>query len=359
MNPPSDEAGPKSVRGFSGRVPWPLISEFKDGDEVVACFLVRESRKLQTRANQPYIRLILGDRTGTIEGVIWEDIERWEAVCIPKDVVGVRGTVSFYRDKPQLRITGIETLKPEPGDLDHLVPASRRPRELMERELDAHIASVKERGLRNLLRRCLGKDTPMGRAFREHPAATRNHHAYLHGLLEHTLSVTGACQHLAAHYQEQGIQVDRDLLITGALLHDIGKTEELEGPPAPQYTTPGRLLGHIVIGIQRVGEAGALVDGLSSERLLLVQHLIASHQGKPEWDSPRVPQILEGFILHYADDLDARMNQVTSALAEVEPGEWSSYERSLARSLYQPKESPRAGAMDSLLNDSVIDLFRG
>ena len=359
MTPSSGEKNARTVRAFSERVPWLLISEFGDGDEVSACFVVRESRKLQTRANQPYLRLILGDRTGTIEGVIWEDIERWEAVCVPKEIVGVHGAVSFYREKPQLRITGIEKLSAEPGDLEYLLPASRRPRELMERELEAHIASVKERGLRNLLRRCLGKDAPMGRAFREHPAATKNHHAYLHGLLEHTLSVTGACQHLAAHYQDQGIRVDRDLLITGALLHDIGKIEELEGPPAPQYTTPGRLLGHIVIGIQRVGEAAALVEDLSQERLLLVQHLIASHQGKPEWDSPRVPQIIEGFILHYADDLDARINQVTTALTDVDPGEWSAYDRSLGRSLYQPKESPRAGGSNSALDDSVIDLFRG
>lgn len=356
-SPETPEA--RNPLAFCGKVPWRFISEFKDGEEVAACFVIREARKLQTRANQPYIKLVLGDRTGTIEGVIWEEIERWESVCVPKDVVGVRGTVSFYKEKPQLRITAIEKLSPSPGDLDHLLPISRRPRELMERELEAHIASVKDRGLRNLLRRCLGKDTTMGRAFREHPAATRNHHAYLHGLLEHTLSVAGSCIHLAEHYQGQGVQVDRDLLITGALLHDIGKTEELEGPPAPQYTTAGRLLGHIVIGIQRIGETGASIDGLTSERLLLVQHLIASHQGKPEWDSPRVPQILEGFILHYADDLDARLNQVTSALAETEPGEWSSYERSLGRSLYQPKESSRAGVNDPAFDDSVIDLFRG
>lgn len=358
MSQSGDEAGLRDIRAFFGRFPRRLISELTDGEEVVACFLVHGTRKLQTRANQPYIRLVLGDRTGTIDGVIWEDVERWEGVCLPKDVVGVRGSVSFYRDKPQLRITGIEKLRPGPGDLEHLVPTSHRPRELMERELEAHIASVKDRGLRNLLRRCLGKDTKMGRAFREHPAATRNHHPYMYGLLEHTLSVTGSCVRLAEHYQEQGIQVDRDLLVTGALLHDVGKTEELEGPPAPQYTTPGRLLGHIVIGIQRVGEIGAQIDDLTPERLLLVQHLIASHQGKPEWDSPRVPQIIEGFILHYADDLDARINQVSAAVADLEPGEWSAYERSLARSIYLP-EGASKGGNDPSFDDAVIDLFRG
>jgi 3'-5' exoribonuclease len=182
----------------------------------------------------------------------------------------------------------------------------------------------------------------------------------MYGLLEHTLSVTGNCQRMAEHYREQGYAIDRDLLITGALLHDIGKTEELEGPPAPAYTTPGRLLGHIVLGIHRVGQQGALIDELPEDRLLLVQHLIASHQGKPEWDSPRVPQTMEALILHYADDLDAKMNQAAHALEDVDPGEWSSYDRSLGRQMYLPPRPGRsAGGSGPGLDDSVIDLFRG
>jgi 3'-5' exoribonuclease len=230
----------------------------------------------------------------------------------------------------------------------------------MERELDAYIGSIRDRPLRSLLRRCLGRETATGRAFRQHSAATRNHHAYLYGLLEHTLSVTGVCLRLAEHYKEQGVLLDRDLLIAGALLHDIGKTVEIDAPPAPAYTTPGKLLGHIVIGINLVGKEGAQVAGLSEERLLLVQHLIASHQGKPEWDSPRVPQTLEAFVLHHADDLDAKRNQVASALADVQPGEWSDYDRKLGRSLYLPGR-PNAGGSgaNGEWDDSVIDLFRG
>lgn len=347
------------VRTFCGRVPWPLIAELADGDEVLGCFVVRESRKLQTKTNQPYLRLVLGDRSGTIEAVIWEDVDRWAEICAPREVVGIRGRVSVYQDRPQLRITTVEPVLATPSDLEYLFPASKRDRDLMERELDAHIGSVTDRPLRVLLRRCLGRDTTVGRAFREYPAATRNHHAYVGGLLEHTLSVTGSCQRLLEHYREQGVHLDRDLLITGALLHDIGKTLELEGFPSPAYTTAGRLLGHIAIGIELVGREGAQIDGLTEERLLLVQHLIASHQGKPEWDS-RLPQILEALVLHYADDLDAKMNQAGASLAGLEPGTWSEYDRSLGRSIYLPGR-PGGGASGAASgsDDPVIDLFRG
>lgn len=360
MNPFDAEAGHRDPRAFCGRVPWTTIDELADGDDVVACYVVHECRKLQTKANQPYLRLVLGDRTGSIEAVAWDDAERWEALCAPKAVVGVRGKVSLYQERPQLRIASVEALRTGPSDLEHLLPASKRDRTLMERELDAHIASTKDAGLRALLRRCLGRESATGQAFREHPAASRNHHAYLSGLLEHTLSVAGICERLVEHYREQGVRLDRDLLIAGALLHDIGKIEELEAPPAPSYTTAGRLLGHIVLGIALVGREGAQVAALPPERLLLVQHLIASHQGRPEWDSPRVPQMFEALVLHYADDLDAKMNQAGATLAGVEPGDWSEYDRSLARAFYQP---PRAGEGGSGRagdpGDSVIDLFRG
>lgn len=351
---------PLDPRGFCGRLPWPLIVELAEGDEVVACYVLRETRRLQTRQNQPYLRLILGDRSGTIDGYVWEEIERWEASCTPRTVVGVRGRVTFYQQRPQLRVISVEPVRASAADLEYLLPASRRDRDLMERELDAQIASVKDRPLRALLRRCLGRDTPLGRAFREHPAATRNHHAYLYGLLEHTLSVAAICDRLVEHYREQGTTLDRDLLITGALLHDLGKVKELNPPPSPTYTTPGRLLGHIVLGIEIVGREGSRIPELSPDRLLLVQHLIASHQGKPEWDSPRVPQMLEALALHYADDLDAKMNQARNTLEGVEPGEWSNYDRSLGRWLYQPERAGqgRSGGAGGI-DDSVIDLFRG
>jgi 3'-5' exoribonuclease len=350
---------PTDATAFCGSVPWTLIEALADGDDVRACYVVRESRKLQTKSNQDYLRLVLGDRSGTIEGVIWEDVDTWAGVCLVKAIVGVRGRVSFYQNRPQLRINAVVPIRASASDLSLLLQCSPRDRGQMEKELDELIGSVRERPLSALLRRCLGADTESGSAFRQHPAATRNHHAYVSGLLEHTLSVATACGRLAEHYEAQGVELDRDLLITGALLHDIGKVQELEGPPAPAYTTEGRLLGHIVLGMQLVERQGREVSGLTPDRLLLVQHLIASHQGKPEWDSPRVPQTLEALVLHYADDLDAKMNQAKAALNGVPAGAWSEYERALGRSFFRP--DPQRSGIPVRSSDSaedVIDLFR-
>ncbi|MBW3629631.1 MAG: HD domain-containing protein [Gemmatimonadetes bacterium] len=344
-------------RSFCGGYPWPLIGELADGADVTACYLVYESRRLESRSNKPYLRLLLGDRSGTIEGMVWDDVDRWEPLCLAESVVGVRARVGSYQEKLQLKVSLVEPLRTAAEDMEYLLPASRRPRERMEAELDTLIASVSDRGLRKLLVRCLGRGSETGRAFRVHPAAKRNHHAYLCGLLEHTVSVATVCARLAAHYQEQGVKVDRDLLLAGALLHDIGKLRELKGFPGAGYTDEGQLLGHVVIGIQMVGREGERVSSLRAERLLLLQHLIASHQGKPEWESPKAPQILEGLLLHYADDLDAKINQVTTLLAGVPAGEWSGYDRTLARSFFHAPEIATSEEVEPVSADDAVELF--
>jgi 3'-5' exoribonuclease len=352
-----------SPRTFCGGYPWPLIDQLADGVEVTACYLVHESRRLESKANKPYLRLLLGDRSGTIEGVVWDDVQRWEPLCPAESIVGVRARVGSYQEKLQLKVSAVEPLRTDAADLEYLLPASRRPRERMEAELDALIGSVSDRGLRKLLLRCLGRGTELGRSFRVHPAAKRNHHAYLCGLLEHSVSVATVCSRLADHYREQGVRVDRDLLVTGALLHDLGKLRELKGVPGAGYTNEGQLLGHIVIGIQMVGREGERLAHLPPERLLLLQHLIASHQGKPEWESPKAPQILEAILLHYADDLDAKLNQIGTLLAGVPSGEWSGYDRNLARSFFQPPEIAASSGVEPVSPDEAvelfIDLFRG
>ena len=326
-----------STRAFCGDgYPWPLIRELADGADVAACYLVLESRRLETKQSKPYLRLVLGDSTGSIDAMVWEDAERLEPVCAPEAFVGVRARVGRYQDRLQLKVATVEAVSLESGDYELLLPASPRPREVMERELAALVASVRDPGLNALLRRCLGRSTETGRAYRTHPAAKRNHHAYVGGLLEHSLSVAGSCSRLAEHYADQGVAVDRDLLVTAALLHDIGKLRELNGYPANAYTTEGKLLGHIVIGIQMVAREAEAIPEIGDERRLLLLHLIASHQGRPEWDSPRVPQVIEALILHYADDLDAKVNQAGSLVSGVEAGEWTAYDRSLERSFFRP-----------------------
>jgi 3'-5' exoribonuclease len=337
------------AKSFCGDAfPWPLIGELADGEDVTAIYLVLESRRAETRTNKPYLKLVLGDSSGTIDAMVWEEADRWEPFCAVEAVVGVRGRVGSFQDRLQLRVQSVVAIAASPEDMARLLPASRRSRDVMERELASLVASVEDPGLRTLLERCLGTETEMGAVFRSHPAAKRNHHAYLSGLLEHSLSVAGACDRLVAHYRESGVALDRDLLITGALLHDIGKLRELKGFPGVVYTTEGQLLGHIVIGIQMVSREAESIVQISRERLLHLLHLIASHQGRPEWDSPKVPQMLEALVLHYADDLDAKVNQAASLLDGVAAGEWSAYDRSFARSFLRSTQEPSASAPAAL-----------
>ncbi len=351
-------------RGFCGEAfPWPLVAELADGRDVVACYLVHEKQRRETKAAKPFLSLVLGDRTGTVQAVVWDEAERLDRLFDVDDVVGVRARASVYQDRLQLTVASLQPLAAAEDDLAFFLPASPRDRGEMARELDRLVDSVREAPLRALLQRCVGKNSSLGRAFRLHPAAKRNHHAYIGGLMEHSLSVARACDTLAAHYAAQGAALDRDLLVTGALLHDLGKVRELRAERTFGYTDEGQLLGHIVIGIGIVAREAEGIPGLPPETLLHLQHLIASHQGRHEWASPKVPQTLEALVLHYADDLDSKMNPAISLLAGVGGGGWSAYDRNLERSLYRPPTIPPSGEVEPVAPAEIagvlIDLFRG
>jgi len=338
--------------------PWPAVQELREGAWVAGCYYVESRQLRRTRQDKPYLRLKLCDRSGALEGRVWEDADRIHALVPVGAFVGVRGRLEVFNGEVQLNLEELTPIRVSPDELDLFLPRSPRPSDAMERELEALIASVQDRGLRALLRRLLDRDTETGRAFRRAPAAKRNHHAYLGGLLEHTLSVATACDLLARHYGEE---VDRDLLIAGALLHDIGKVRELVTDTGFPYSDEGRLLGHILLGLQMVDAEASAVRELSAERRLLLLHLIASHHGKYEWQSPRRPKILEGLILHAVDDLDAKLHQATRILADVEHG-WSEYDANFARELFRHRPPSAGRATDpDLAGDTTemeaLDLF--
>ncbi|HET6765128.1 MAG TPA: HD domain-containing protein [Longimicrobiaceae bacterium] len=352
------------LRTFCGAAfPWPLVTELADGREVTACFLVHDKQRKETKHAKPYLTLVLGDRTGTIEAKVWDDADRLEREFVPDDVVGVRARVSTYNDRLQLTVLTAQSLAITDDDLELFLPASPRDRGQMGRELDALVDSIGDLALRTLVQRCVGRKTGLGRQYRIHPAAKRNHHAYLGGLMEHSISVARSCDRLAAHYAEQGARLDRDVLIAGALLHDLGKVRELTARRTFGYTDEGQLLGHILIGLQIVGQEAEAVPGIEPGTLLHLQHLIASHQGRHEWASPKVPQTLEAVILHYADDLDSKMNPAIASLAGVDEGGWSAYDRNMERALFRAPGLPRSGDVEAVAPAEVatvlIDLFRG
>jgi 3'-5' exoribonuclease len=286
--------------------PWPPAAGIEDGEDLVACYAVIDFSMGRTRSEAPFLRLRLADCYGAVER--------------------------------QLRIHDLAAVNVELDDLVLFLPRSARPAEHIELELTSLIDSVVDPGLRALLDSMLDPHTDTGHAFRLAPAAKQNHHAYLGGLLEHTVSIGAACAMLARHY---GPIIDRDLLVTAALLHDIGKIREIGARAGFPYTDEGKLLGHIIIGLQMIAAAAARIPALAPQRLLLLQHLIASHQGRYEWQSPREPRTLEALILHYADDLDAKLNQAAALIAAVDHG-WSAYDRGFGRDFFRhiPAEIP-------------------
>ncbi len=322
--------GPREWVGKAA-FPWPPVAELGGGAPVVACYSVVSCQKDLTKAGKPYYRLHLTDCNGAVEARVWDPVAEVMAAVRQGVYVGVRGTVELFNGARQIKISDIHPLEITPEDLELFLPHSERDLAEMEAELETIIASIRDPDLRELLARLLGAESETGRQFRRAPAAKQNHHACIGGLLEHTLSVTGSCALMAQHYAGM---VDRDLLITGALLHDLGKIKEIRTDAGFPYTDEGKLLGHILLGLQMVSETARQIQGFGEEKLLLVRHLIASHQGRYEWQSPREPRILEALVLHYCDDLDAKMNQAAALLRSAE-GAWTAYDRGLGREFFR------------------------
>jgi 3'-5' exoribonuclease len=308
-------------------LPWPAASELEDGARIVACYSVVRAAMATTKRDKPYLRLELSDLHGTVQGRVWEHAERYGALVEAGVYVGVRGRVEVFQGQPQLNVEHLERITVEPDELSFFMPRCPRDPGEMDAELTDLISSVRDAPLRKLLRTLLGAQTETGAWYRKAPAAKRNHHAYVGGLLEHTLSVTKLCHSMAEHY---GPIIDRDLLVAGALLHDVGKIREIATQAGFPYTTPGKLLGHILLGIEMVHEAGRKLN-VPEERLRLLEHLIASHQGRYEWQSPREPHTLEALILHYADDTDAKLQQAIDLVRAGEGEGWTDYSRSFGR----------------------------
>ncbi|HUE77368.1 MAG TPA: HD domain-containing protein [Longimicrobiales bacterium] len=307
-------------------LPWPPASALGDGARIIACYSVVRAAVATTKRDKPYLRLELSDLHGTIEGRVWENAERYQDVAQPGSYVGIRGRVEVFQGQPQVNVEHLERVQVGPDDLGLFMPRCPRDFVEMDAELADLMASVRDEPLRKLLRVLLGPKTDTGEWFRQAPAAKRNHHAYVGGLLEHTLSVTKLCGVMAGHY---GAVIDRDLLITGALLHDAGKIYEIATEAGFPYTTPGKLLGHILLGIEMVHEAGRKLN-VPDARLRLVEHLIAAHQGRFEWQSPREPRTLEALVLHHADDTDAKVQQAIDLVRSSDEG-WTDYSRAFGR----------------------------
>lgn len=320
------------------------IAGLQVGDRFNELFLVKAIKCGETRAGKPYLVLTVQDKSGEVSGPVWDNVEVAQQRCSPGEVVRLSGSVQSYRDNLQLRIEAIEAVAQAEVDLSLFMPATHRDRDEMAAALQELVRSVKDPFLKKLLQHFFGKGD-VWEMFQVAPAAKGVHHAYIGGLLEHSLSVAQVADMLAGHYAG----VDRSLLLAGALLHDIGKLEELRMDNGViDYTVRGRLKGHLVIGSEMVAEVASKIRDFPTDTLEQLQHLILSHHGRQEYGSPTVPMTVESFMLSLLDDLDAKLNITEQLRRKMEGDEmgWTDYQRILERYLY-------LGGLEKLEDDSV------
>lgn len=297
------------------------IKNFKKNTNIQGFFLVREKHLRSTRNNHPYLQLELQDNTGDIEAKIWEDVPAFVKTFEAGDAVVVKGRVSEYAERLQLEIEDIAQASQEKHaeygfDLSQLIPSTRRNIEKMWKSLDLIIQSMKNEYLQKLVATIYSQNMDI---IKSHPASMRLHHAWLGGYLEHVLSMCKMGKFLGKHYG-----MDIDLLLTGIMLHDIGKIIELNPAQKPGYTDKGILVGHIVIGRDMAREVMGKIKKFPEDLQLKVEHMILAHQGKYEWQSPKQPKFPEALLLHQIDEMDARMNMMREAIRkDNESGIWT------------------------------------
>ena len=310
-----------------------FVGDMVENQSIDSVFLVVEKRMAETRSGTPYLRLRLSDRTGEIEGRVWEQASELERDFEKDDFIRSKGRVTTYQDSLQLVIHHIERIPESTIDPSNFLPTSASDIETMWDELTSVAEGIGNRNLRDLLSAFL-QDSEFSNRFKRAPAAKKLHHVYVGGLLEHTVYL---CR-LVLAVSEIYPSLNRDILLTGAILHDIGKTEELTYERSFDYSDEGRLLGHVVIGIEMLGEKIATLRGFPEELALNLRHMILSHHGQYVWGSPKRPKTLEAIILHHLDDMDAKFNGVMNFLEKhIRPdSRWTEHHRVFDQFFYQP-----------------------
>jgi len=311
------------------------VSDLEAGQKIKSTFMVISRRLGNFRDRSGYfLSMVLGDKTGQVEAKLWDGGEEFYGRCREGDIVVVTGETAEYRGSLQLYLDTVEVCGDEGWDPVEFLPASSRDTGEMLDELHDIISTVKNPCLRRLLDSFF-TDRAWVERFSTAPAAKRYHQAHIGGLLEHTLNVARAALKILEIYPH----VDADLLLTGAIIHDFGKIEEFKYDRLIDYTDEGRMLGHIVLGIKMVGSRIDEIPDFPEKLRLKVLHMIASHHGEYEWQSPKRPKFLEAALVHQLDLMDAVVDVFTRAKAEKEndsgsDGNWTSWVRALGRYVY-------------------------
>ena len=282
------------------------------------------------KSGEPYLALTLGDRSGQIEAKMWDNVEEVLEAFDQDDFIKIKGLINKYKQRFQLTIHKLRKLGESEVEFADYLPKTTKDIDELWRTVADFVATFQNPHLKSLVQAFMA-DPEIAAAYRNAPAAKTLHHAYIGGLLDHVVSLFRSCDLICRNYP----QINRDLLLTGAFLHDVGKIHELTYNRSFSYTTKGQLLGHMIIELEMLQDKLALLPGFPDELKILVEHLIISHHGEYEFGSPKLPMFPEALVLHYLDDLDSKMEAMRAQFEResVLDGPWTSYNASLGRPL--------------------------
>jgi 3'-5' exoribonuclease len=298
---------------------------------ITTSFVVAVKQVKPKKSGEPYLALTLADRTGHIDAKVWDNVTEIMASFEQDDYVKVRGLINKYNNRFQLTVHKLKRLDESEIDFTDYLPKTSKDVDELWRTLGEFVATFQNPHLKALVEAFMN-DPEIACAYRSAPAAKTLHHAYIGGLLDHVVSLFKLCDLACRNYP----QIDRDLLLTGAFLHDIGKVHELSYARSFAYTTRGQLLGHMIIELEML--QAKLPPEFSPELKTLLEHLIISHHGQYEFGSPKLPMFPEALMLHYLDDLDSKMEAMRAHFEREKDLEspWTSYNASLSRPLLDP-----------------------
>lgn len=330
------------------------ICDYSEGQTISDIFALSQAQRKDAK-NGPYWQLTLTDRSGSIEARIWHPHSQHIEGLKPEQFVAVTGQLASFKDKLQMNVTELVLVDPNEAGLNmtDFLPSSKIPPETILTQIEQLLAAeLRFKPWQALCARILNDDTirtPLLSA----PGAKSIHHAYAGGLLEHTLAIMRICRALAELYP----RLDKEILLVAALFHDMGKAFELSHGISRDYTDKGRLLGHIQIGLEVLEPFLRKTKDLPQEMAMHLKHMIISHHGELAFGSPCVPQTIEAFILHYADNMDSKINTVQGALTTADGEDmegWSEYHRTLGRYLFQPMRTPEQATISKAASKPTI-----
>lgn len=300
------------------------LKDLKEGDRISDIYLCKHKQAAVTKNGKPYENVILQDKTGTMDAKVWEPNSQGVEDYDTMDYIDVYGDVTSFQGTLQVNVKRIRVCSEGEYHPADYLPVSSKDIDAMYQELLTLVQSIQTDCYRRLLELLFVKDADFAKRFRSSSAAKTVHHGFVGGLLEHTLNVAKLCDYYCKAYPI----LKRDLLLTAALCHDIGKIGEISPFPENDYTDEGQLLGHIVMGSQMVAERAAAIPGFPREQLIQLQHCILAHHGKYEFGSPKIPALIEALALNYADDTDAKLETFKEILEHNEGnGGWFGYNR--------------------------------